>query len=139
MLGWVGYQTIAWADHPYFFNRDTRFSLIRGFEHFDVVNDFERYGSHTNVGTPRGKVERRHDLTGFKALGQAEIDEQLERFKRGELRFDLAREADYDPGRNLYFARLDPLFRESDYFRRRYQDDFDAHVFAGPSDPSSCS
>jgi arylsulfatase A-like enzyme len=130
-LGMAGYQTVAWADHPYFFNRDTRVSLIRGFEQFDVINDFERYASHTNVGTPGGATERRYDLAGLPALGQAEIAAQLDGFKRGELRFDLARQADFDPATGLYFARLEDLYRDSAYFQKRYRDDFDAHVFAG--------
>ena len=132
VLGWAGYQTIAWADHPYFFAGDTRFSLIRGFEQFDVVNDFQRYGSNTNVGTRGGAVERRHDLAGLPPLGEAEVQAELDRFKRGELRFDLVREADLDPQRGLYLARLEELYSASDYFRKRYQDDFDTRVFAGP-------
>lgn len=132
VLSRAGYQTVAWADHPYFFNRETRFSLLRGFQQFDVINDFERYASYTNVGTARGAVERRYALAGLPAMDQAEIDGQLARFKHGELRFDLAREADFEPGPGLYLARLDELYRASDYFRKRYQASFDAHVFAGP-------
>jgi len=132
ILGWAGYQTSAWADHPYFYNSDTRFSLIRGFQQFDVVNDFQRYGSYTNVGTRRGAVEQRFDLEGLAAFGAADLKREVERFKRGELRFDLARDADYDPELGLYLARLDELFRASDYFRKRYRDDFDNYVF-GPA------
>lgn len=130
VLSWAGYQTIAWADHPYFFNRDTRSSLIRGFEQFDVINDYQRYGAYTNVGTRRGGVEQRFDLEGLPALGEAELKDQVERFNRGELRFDLARDADYDPALGLHLARLDDLFKTSDYFRRRYRTAFDRHVFA---------
>lgn len=129
VLGWAGYQTIAWADHPYFFNRDTRISLIRGFEQFDVINDFERYGAYTNVGTKRRVVEQRFDLEGLPPLDESELKAQVERFNRGELRFDLATQADYDPEHGLYLAKLDDLFAASDYFRRRYREDFDRYVF----------
>src|SRR5262245_47771823 len=50
ILALAGYHTVAYADHPYFYSANRETTLIRGFEHFNVVTDFKRYGTQTNVG-----------------------------------------------------------------------------------------
>src|SRR5262249_39784314 len=123
----AGYRTIAYPDHPYFYNewtpegrqvvaRETRSSLVRGFDLFNVVNDFSKYGSYTNIGTKSSRIEQLYRLTGMPALTPDEVRAQIDRFNRGETRIDLEREADYDAENDLYLPHLYPLFRESPYF-----------------------
>jgi hypothetical protein len=49
---------VVYADHPFFFHRDQRVSLVRGFAQFSVIADFGTYSSYTNVGTSRGAARR---------------------------------------------------------------------------------
>jgi arylsulfatase A-like enzyme len=64
ILGAAGYQTVAYADHPFFYGGDLKLSLVRGFAQFSVIAEFANYSSYTNVGTPGHAVERRSTLTG---------------------------------------------------------------------------
>jgi len=132
VLRLAGYRTAAWADHPYFLSRDPRRSLIRGFDLYDVITDFERYPSFTNVGTPRGKGAIRHELEGLAIPTEQEVVDRVERFDRGELNLAGADQAGYDADNGIYLAPLFPLFSGSDYFRRRWGDAFDRQVFADP-------
>jgi arylsulfatase A-like enzyme len=133
-LSLAGYETVAWADHPFFYNGDIRHSLVRGFEKFDVINDFVNYASYTNVGTPAGKVELRSTMGERRELPAAVFAERVRRFNAGELDVDPVRDGDYDPLNHVYLARLPPLFERATYFERRYRDDFDA-FFRDPSRP----
>jgi arylsulfatase A-like enzyme len=134
ILSWAGYKTVAYADHPYFYNRNLKVSLVRGFELFNVIGDFERYASHANVRTRGREIEHRHYLEGIPQADREEVVRTLEAFRSGALRFDLAREADYDPVRKVYLAKLWDLFRQSPYFQRRYGAEFDAQVFPRDDD-----
>ena len=131
ILSRAGYRTIAYADHPFFLFRKTDFarSLVRGFELFSVVMDFNRFAVQTNVGTSAGAMEVRRPLEPLQVLPAEEADRLIARFNGDELRFDLKTEADHDPQTGLYLARLYDLYLESDYFQRRYGDEFDRHVF----------
>ena len=120
----AGYHTIAYPDHPYFYNSHEEVSLIRGFEQFNVISDYERYTSSTNVDTPSGKVVHEPRLPGA-LLGPSteELAETVRRFEEGS---DPARlEADADPDNDVLLARLPPLYRHSSYFHERYGREFD--------------
>lgn len=130
ILSRAGYRTIAYADHPFFHFRKTARSLVRGFDLFSVVMDFNRFSVQTNVDSPAGGVERRWPLEPLAAFPSGEADRLIARFNNGELRFDLEAEADHDPETGIYLARLYDLFLESDYFQRRYGNEFDRQVFS---------
>ncbi len=134
ILGRAGYHTIAYPDHPFFYNANLPTALIRGFEQFNVVNDFERYGCYTNINTPDGQVEHRYPLDGMERMAWSELEDLIGRFNDGVIRFDLNAEADYDPVNGLYLATLYDMFRQSAYFRKRYGDEFDQYVFAAQHD-----
>jgi arylsulfatase A-like enzyme len=128
ILKLAGYQTIAYPDHPYFYNSHEDVSLIRGFEQFNVISDYDRYTSSTNVGTPEGNVVHEPRLSGMEAPSMEEIASEVESFNRGERRADPG-PSDRDPVNDLLLARLPALYRQSAYFRERYGEEFDAHVF----------
>jgi arylsulfatase A-like enzyme len=132
VLRLAGYRTAAYADHPYFLSRDRRLSLIRGFDLYDVITDFERYPSFTNVGTPQGEGAERYQLEGLAIPTEQEVAERVARFNRGELELAGVDGAGYDADNGIYLAPLFPLFARSDYFRRRWGDAFDQVVFADP-------
>ena len=129
ILKLAGYHTIAYPDHPYFYNSHETVSLIRGFEQFNVISDYESYTSSTNVGTKGGGVvqEPRLDVTR-KALPRAVVAEAVRRFNEGERATEEGR-VDRDPANDVLLAPLAPLYQQSDYFRERYAREFDAHVF----------
>jgi hypothetical protein len=129
----AGYKTVAYPDHPYFYNHNANVSLIRGFEKFNVINDYETYASYTNIGTEAGRLEHRRELTGLEMPDQ-ELWERIRRFRSGEQRFDLDRDADFDPESQMHFAKLYELFRGSDYFRLRYGSGFDGEIFSKPQE-----
>lgn len=133
ILSLGGYRTIAWADHPFFYNEAREVSLLRGFEQFSVVQDFQRYGTFTNVGTRDGSVELRYPLLGMGPLSPAQVDQAILRYNRGE-RPDPAAQADFDTVSGLLFPRLAELFGRSEYFQRRYGLDFDRHLFSSPDE-----
>ena len=130
ILGTAGYQTVAYADHPYFYNSHADVSLIRGFEQFNVISDFERYPSATNVATRSGGVERVERLDGMPPLAIQDIAREVAGFNAGTRRPDP--EADLDPVTGVVLARLPDLYRRSAYFQKRYAAEFDAKVFAAP-------
>ena len=130
-----GYRTISYADHPYFYHRDRETSLMRGFERFSVVRDFEEFACYSNVGTADGEVRLHSPLAGLVSSPSSQ-EELIRRFDQGELRLDLGLQADLDPASGVYFGRLDDLFDDSDYFDKRYGEEFDRYVFpAGETDP----
>jgi arylsulfatase A-like enzyme len=136
ILSLTGYRTIAYADHPFFHARNRDVSLLRGFEQASVIVDFERYGELTNVATGGGTLERRFPFEGLTPLSVEDVRREIDRFNAGLLTVDPSRDGDRDPERGLWLARLPELFRQSDYFRRRYREDFERHVFAsGESEP----
>jgi hypothetical protein len=140
ILGAAGYQTVAYADHPFFYGGDLKLSLVRGFTQFSVIAEFANYSSYTNVGTPGNAVERRTTLTGMPDMTFAELDAEISRFNRRELRLDPERDGDYDEEHDLYLAKLPDLYDESAYFTKRYRSDFDEHVFAAEEQkPFFCS
>jgi len=129
ILKLAGYRTIAYPDHPYFYNSHEGVSLIRGFEQFNVISDYESYTSATNIGTPGGKVVHEPRLEVMrKPLARAAVAEAVREFNAGE-RAPEAGPVDRDPLNDVLLAPLDPLYRLSDYFRERYAREFDAHVF----------
>lgn len=132
----AGYHTIAYPDHPYFYisspyyKDNVNTSLIRGFEHFNVIGDFTNgYGSYTNVGTKKGRIVHRYELTDMPDMSLAEMKSRIQRFNSGALRFDLRKDADYDSSTGFYFAKLHDMYRRSDYFQKRYGKGFDNHLF----------
>ncbi len=142
----AGYRTIAYADHPHFFaewrdlsraakNRDARASLVRGFELFNVINDFQRFGSYTNVGTAAGDTVLEYRLAGMDRLSMSDVRKQIAEFNRAEIRFRLEAESDYDAKSKFHLPHLYDLFQDSPYFERRYGREFDAYVFNGRTDP----
>jgi arylsulfatase A-like enzyme len=136
ILKLAGYRTVAYADHPYFYNQSPRSSLVRGFDLFNVTADFERYASYTNVGTPAGQIERRDELHGLSTFSDLDIHEAVARFNLGQGRPMPRAGAGFDAASGVLFADLYPLFQRSDYFRRRYGDGFDRVVFRGrPTEP----
>jgi arylsulfatase A-like enzyme len=135
ILGAAGYQTVAYADHPFFFSGDPKVSLIRGFAQWSVIAEFGSYSSYTNVGTPKNAVERRSTLTGMPEMTVSELETEMSRFNRRELPLDPERDGDYDQEHDLYIARLPDLFDQSSYFDKRYRADFDEHVFAAKNQP----
>jgi arylsulfatase A-like enzyme len=130
ILGAAGYQTVAYADHPFFYGGDPKASLVRGFAQFSVITEFANYSSYTNVGTLGNAVVRRSTLKGMPDMTFPELDAEISRFNRRELRLDPERDGDYDEQHDLYLARLFDLYNESAYFTKRYRSDFDEHVFA---------
>jgi arylsulfatase A-like enzyme len=120
ILGASGYRTIAYADHPYFFHQKVDLSLVRGFQQFDVTNDYEDYASFTNIATPSGRVEKVQRLADMGAVPPQLVTQWLKAFESGEMRFDLEAEADHDPAIGAYFAKLPRMFRLSPYFTKRY-------------------
>ena len=129
VLKLAGYETVAYPDHPYFYNSHEDVSLIRGFERFNVISDFESYTSATNVATPGGRVvheprlEVRHDTTAEAATAEA-----VRAFRDGKW-VPASGEGDHDPANDVLLARLTPLYRQSPYFQQRYGREFDAHIF----------
>jgi arylsulfatase A-like enzyme len=130
ILAGAGYHTVAYADHPFFYSGDPKMSLVRGFAQWSVIAEFGSYSSQTNVGTPRGAVERRSTLEGMPDMRVSELEAEMSRFNRGELRLDLEADGDYDQEHDLVIARLQGLYDASPYFDKRYRSDFDEHVFA---------
>jgi arylsulfatase A-like enzyme len=130
VLGLAGYQTVAFPDHPFFFNRNPRLSLIRGFDLFDVVVEYSHYASVTNIGTPGGATERIERLKGLREPSLEELREAIRRFNRGQNTLDLA-QADFDPVNGVHLARLPEMFRQSPYFETRYRKSLDDQVFQG--------
>lgn len=125
ILQLAGYRTIALPDHPYCYDPESPDrSLMRGFQHFDVITDFQRYGGYTNIGTPNGSTVHHHPLDGMPELTMRALRERIARFNEGTLRFDLARDADHEVSTDRYFAKLAPLFDRSLYFRKRYDSTF---------------
>jgi arylsulfatase A-like enzyme len=135
ILGAAGYQTVAYADHPFFYSGDPKVSLVRGFAQWSVIAEFGSYSSYTNVGTPKNAVERRSTLTGMPEMTVSELETEMSRFNRRELPLDPERDGDYDQEHDLYIARLPDLFDQSSYFDKRYRADFDEHVFAAKDQP----
>ncbi len=131
----AGYHTIAYPDHPFFYSENIRKSLIRGFEQFNVVGDFERYGSYSNIGSKAGEIEHHYPLVGMEDMSMDELRDLVQRFNRGEIHFDLSKESDYDPDNDVYLPKLKGMFQRSEYFRRRYGEEFDRHVFNGDERP----
>ncbi len=131
ILRYAGYQTIAYPDHPYFYNSNLDLSLMRGFEQFNVVTDYERYTSATNIHTNAGRVEYQSRLDEMGDLPPPELDHLVARFNQGGLRFDPGRVGDFDPLNRIYLAKLPALYRESSYFRKRYGEEFERDVFRG--------
>jgi hypothetical protein len=127
----AGYHTVAYPDHPYFYNSHLDVSLIRGFEQFNVVSDYERYTSSTNVATPEGRIIQEPRL---RAASRELTLRQLREWLGGGGGGKEAGEerADWDPVNEVALARLPPLFERSSYFVERYGREFDAHVFGGP-------
>ncbi len=134
ILGRAGYHTVAYPDHPVFYNANIPTALIRGFEQFNVVNDFKDFGCYTNINTPDGQIKHRHPLDGMEPMAWSELEGLVGRFNGGDIRFDLNAEADYDPVNGLYLATLYDMFRQSAYFRKRYGDEFDQYVFTAQHD-----
>jgi len=135
-LALSGYHTIAYADHPYFFNnRDPGAALIRGFSHVSVVNDFQRYASYTNVGTRDGRIELAERLVGMPPLSAGEVERVLADYRNGRWPAPRTDEVDRDPVTGVLFPRLEDSYRNSAYFARRYQDEFDRFVFQGNAEP----
>jgi len=128
ILTLAGYHTAALADHPYFFNSRLQEALVRGFDQWDVVNDFTTFPFHTNIATPGGRVERRTPLGARPELEWRELRETIERFNRGEEPFGSPSEVDVDPESGLLLPRLDRLYADSPYFERRYRRILDDHV-----------
>jgi arylsulfatase A-like enzyme len=135
ILAAAGYQTVAYADHPFFYSGDPKVSLVRGFAQWSVIAEFASYTSYTNVGTPGDAVQRRSTLTGMPDMTATELEAEMSRFNRGELPLDPERDGDYDQEHDLYIARLPDLYDASSYFDKRYRSDFDEHVFAAKDRP----
>ncbi len=138
LLHAAGYRTFAFPDHPYFYAGSIRASLVRGFERFSVINGHGRLGTLSNVGAKGTQPRRSYPFDAIspaKDVKPAEIAAEIERFNRGEIRFDLSRDADYDPERGLYLAPVGDLFRASPYFRLRYGDAFDTLFATRPRAP----
>ncbi len=133
ILSFAGYHTIAYADHPYFYNQfnpEDDVSMMRGFQQFNVIGDFKfGYASHTNISTTNDLVFHRHTLTGLDDMTTEELVLLVEQFNRGDLHFDVEAESDFDPVNKLYLAKLYNMYQESAYFQKRYGDEFDRHVF----------
>jgi arylsulfatase A-like enzyme len=125
----AGYHTVAWADHPFFYNGRVETSLVRGFEQFNVVNDFSTFASHTNVADPGGPIELVPQLGPFRHLSVEDFEALVDSFDAGELDHALETGVDHDETTGMDFAALGPLYAGSPYFRRRYEKEFDAHVF----------
>ncbi len=121
---------MAYADHPYFHNRNFRHSLIRGFEQFNVITNLLQFTSYTNIGTKNGAIERVRRLQGMEDMSPAQLRRRVRQFNDGTLRFNLQTEADFDPINKLYFAKLYDMFRDSEYFQKRYGKEFDRYVFS---------
>jgi len=119
ILALAGYQTIASADHPFFFNESYEVSLVRGFLEIGVVADFERYELVTNVGASPGTAVRRRPLEGLPDLARSEIANRVASFNKGDGAFGVEG-WDYDEDRGIYLPDLYPLYAESPYFARRY-------------------
>lgn len=133
----AGYHTVAWADHPLFYNRFEPYrSLVWGFEQFSVVNDFKDYVVYTNLGRSDRAVLRRHPFADRADVSMEQLDALVERFNGGGIALSPARDGDLDPEHGIYLAKLDELFRESGYFERRYRREFEREVFpAGDGRP----
>ena len=125
----AGYHTIAYPDHPFFYAGSPQGSLVRGFEQFNVINDFQRFTSRTNVADPAKASRLIEQLGPFRHLSLDEIDRLVASFNTGELALPPETDVDRDPGTGMLFARLEELFAASPYFARRYQQEMDAHVF----------
>lgn len=125
LLGGIGYRTIAYADHPFFYSGSVENSLIRDFDLFNVVMDFSDFETLTNVGEPDGTVTRRRSLSQTPFLWRRELDQ----LRAGVVALDES--PDEDPETGVLLPRLWPLFRSSSYFAERYGEDFDSHVFNG--------
>jgi arylsulfatase A-like enzyme len=125
ILQLAGYRTIALPDHPYFYDpQNPQLSLMRGFEHFDAITDFQHYGGYTNIGTSAANTEQHHPLEGMPELTMSELRERIAQFNGGKRHFDLATDADHEKSMDRYFAKLSPLFDHSPYFRKRYDKAF---------------
>jgi len=133
IFSFAGYHTIAYADHPYFYNQYNPaddLSLMRGFQQFNVIGDFTHgYASHSNISTQDNLVHHRRTLTGFNDMTLDELTNLVDQFNRGELHFDLATESDYDPVNKLHLAKLYEMYKKSAYFKKRYGNEFDHDVF----------
>jgi arylsulfatase A-like enzyme len=129
ILGIAGYRTVAYADHPFFSNQDPRVSLLRGFQQFSVFTDLARYADYTNLGTPEAPPRTRYPFEGLGEMPWSELESTVRRFNDGGHSLDPGGAASRDPTSGLYFADLEPLFAESDYFRRRYLESFERDVF----------
>jgi arylsulfatase A-like enzyme len=131
ILRHAGYQTVAYPDHPFFYNGTPEISLVRGFDQFNVINDFQKYLSHTNVASPGGPSVMESQLGPFRFLAAEELERLVDAFNAGEIEPSAEADADLDPVSGIRFARLAPLFADSPYFDRRYRRELDAHVFTG--------
>ncbi len=135
ILRLTGYRTIAYADHPYFLGNDMNTSLIRGFKYYSIIRDFRRgFATRTNVASRGNHAEKQYPLQGIKNLPYQSVLADIASFNAGDLRFDLETQADYDPTTGLYFPHLYSLYQQSEYFQRRYGDDFDRKLFAKTDD-----
>jgi arylsulfatase A-like enzyme len=129
ILKLAGYHTVAYPDHPYFYNSHEDVALVRGFEQFNVISDFETYTSATNIGAPAGRVVHEPRLeVRHKAVPRAVLVEAVQSFNAGERAAEEG-EADRDPSNDVLLASLAPLFRQSEYFQERYAREFESHVF----------
>ncbi len=129
-----GYRTMAWADHPFFLSNDIDLSLVRGFEFFDVVMDFEEQWSYSNVSSGGGAPTRRSVL---KPRGDPPIEAVRERivaFNEGRPSVD-ANTAHLDAARGIRLAPLYERFLESPFFERRYERDFRRLIRADAGSP----
>lgn len=135
ILALAGYRTIAYADHPFFANQDPQASLLRGFRKFSVITDLDRFADYTNLATPGARPSTRRPFEGLGEMPWSELELALRRFNDGTGRVDPERGASRDPATGLYFADLEPLYRDSRYFKRRYLETFERDAFAASDQP----
>jgi arylsulfatase A-like enzyme len=119
ILNLSGYQTLASADHPFFFNAKYDLSLVRGFAKIDVVTNFSNYELVSNMGTRDGTTTRRRPLAGLPDMSREELESRIAAFNRDEGDYE-ARGWDQDEKTGARLADLQPLFDASPYFERRY-------------------
>jgi len=119
ILALSGYETLASADHPFFFNARYDLSLVRGFRKIDVVTNFLNYEVATNMGTREGAMTRQRPLEALPGMNREELKGRIAAFNRGEGSFE-ATAWDHDEETDVRLADLQSLYDASPYFAKRY-------------------
>ena len=125
LLDNLGYLTIAFPDHPYFYSGSNENTLIRGFRYFDIVMNYIDFEVVTNIGTPQNEIETRHKIKRNEFIISEEIVARIVKFNQEKESYDEKALGDVDEATGIVYPKIKHLYEKSPYFGERYVNEFE--------------